>query len=179
MWEGGGVVVSQFVSRAPSGRARAALLKAAAAAGVVVAALAVPSCARAGSATWLAAPPTSNWNSSADWTAGGPPNGPNDVAAFGPTNRPIVLLSPPTEVSGITFNSDARSYALVAPTGLTLTISGTGVTSATGFTEHDIFADGAKVTNGDGGQVVCSAGRCRRRTGRSFTSATALPRRGR
>ena len=36
----------------------------------------------AGSATWLASPQDSAWENPNNWTPGGPPNGPSEVATF-------------------------------------------------------------------------------------------------
>src|SRR5205823_1426184 len=40
----------------------------------------------AGSATWQATPATGDWNTAANWTAGGPPNGSADTATFASSN---------------------------------------------------------------------------------------------
>ena len=56
----------------------------------------------AGSATWKTSPLTGNWNAAGNWTTGGPPNGPSDVATFATSNKTTVLLSADIEVSGIT-----------------------------------------------------------------------------
>ena len=43
----------------------------------------------AGSATWLLSPQDSAWENPNNWTPGGPPNGPSDVATFAvPTGQP-------------------------------------------------------------------------------------------
>src|SRR6266550_5539952 len=57
----------------------------------------------AGSATWLSSPQDSAWENPNNWTAGGPPNGPSDVATFAASYRSTVNISTPVEVGGIVF----------------------------------------------------------------------------
>jgi fibronectin-binding autotransporter adhesin len=61
------------------------------------------------------------------------PNGPADVATFGFSTTTNVSISANTEVNGITFTSAATNpYNITASPGLTLTISGTGITNNSG-----------------------------------------------
>src|SRR6266404_8025326 len=64
----------------------------------------------AGSATWLTNPATGDWNTAANWTAGGPPNGSADTATFASSNIIGISLSggPFTEVNGIVFNAGGK-----------------------------------------------------------------------
>ena len=41
----------------------------------------------AGSATWLLSPQDSAWENANNWTPGGPPNGPSDVATFAQSSQ--------------------------------------------------------------------------------------------
>src|SRR4029078_8392284 len=84
----------------------------------------------AGSATWLSAPQDSAWENPNNWTPGGPPNGPSDVATFVASYRSTVNISTPVEVDGIVFtaNQDFDIYVR----GSELTFSGTGVTNNSG-----------------------------------------------
>ena len=52
----------------------------------------------AGSATWLSSPQDSAWENPNNWTAGGPPNGPSDVATFAQSSQRDVNIS--TSVRG-------------------------------------------------------------------------------
>ena len=42
---------------------------------------------QAGSATWLSSPQDSAWENANNWTAGGPPNGPSDIATFAQSSQ--------------------------------------------------------------------------------------------
>ena len=84
----------------------------------------------AGSATWLLSPQDSAWENANNWTPGGPPNGPSDIATFAQSSQTGIGISTSQEVNSIKFNSDAASFTLSVPpngVGGVLTISGTGV----------------------------------------------------
>jgi hypothetical protein len=85
----------------------------------------------AGSATWLSSPQDSAWENPNNWTAGGPPNGPSDVATFSHSLQRDVNISSSVQVNSIVFTSGAASFILdvspsVAGVG-ELIISGTGI----------------------------------------------------
>src|SRR5262245_23688978 len=48
--------------------------------------------AHAGSATWNSNPATGDWNTAGNWTPATVPNGPEDLASFGPSNLTNVSL---------------------------------------------------------------------------------------
>ena len=98
---------------------------------------------QSGSATWLASPATGDWNTPANWTAGGPPNGPADTATFASSNITGVSISSNTEVNGIVFNSSGSAFTITANPALTLTISGVGITNNSGMTQNFVAADQA------------------------------------
>src|SRR5207253_1033113 len=75
----------------------------------------------AGSATWKTTPATGDWNTAANWTAGGPPNGSADTATFASSNITGVSLSAATEVNGLVFNAGASAFTITASTTFTLT----------------------------------------------------------
>ena len=86
----------------------------------------------AASATWLSSPQDSAWENANNWTPGGPPNGPSDIATFSQSSRTGVDISSSVEVNSIVFTSNSDSFSLTIPpvfSGLTaqLIISGTGV----------------------------------------------------
>jgi hypothetical protein len=87
----------------------------------------------AGSATWLSSPPDSAWENSNNWTAGGPPNGPSDIATFAQSSQTNVNISTSEEVNSIVFTSGCAAYdfSIGACNGVScqgqLIISGTGV----------------------------------------------------
>jgi hypothetical protein len=86
----------------------------------------------AGSATWLSSPQDSAWENANNWTLGGPPNGPSDIATFARSSQRDVNVSTSEEVNSIVFTSDSASFALHispygGPFGGELIISGTGV----------------------------------------------------
>ena len=66
----------------------------------------------AGSATWLSAPQDSAWENANNWTPGGPPNGPSDVATFAQSSQRDVNVSTSEEVNSIVFTSDSVSGSL-------------------------------------------------------------------
>ena len=86
----------------------------------------------ASSATWLLSPQDSAWENANNWTPGGPPNGPSDIATFAQSSQTGVNISTSEEVNSIVFTSDADSFTLAIPPisftgGGELIISGTGV----------------------------------------------------
>src|SRR6478735_679686 len=66
----------------------------------------------AGSATWLSSPQDSAWENLNNWTPGGPPNGPSDVATFAQSSQTHVNVSISEEVNSIVFTSGAASFLL-------------------------------------------------------------------
>ena len=87
----------------------------------------------AGSATWLSSPQNSAWENASNWTPGGPPNGPSDVATFAQSSRRNVNIAVPTEVNSVVFTSDSSSFTFYIPVpgcaASELIISGSGVTN--------------------------------------------------
>src|SRR3954468_10242032 len=66
----------------------------------------------AGSATWLSSPQDSVWENANNWTPGGPPNGPSDIATFARSSQRNVNVSTSEEVNSIVFTSNANSFTL-------------------------------------------------------------------
>ena len=92
----------------------------------------------AGSATWLANPGSGDWNTAANWTTGGPPNAPADMATFASSTVTSLSLSAPTQLNGVTFNPAAgTSYTIRASA---LTFFGLGVTNNSGITQNFVAA---------------------------------------
>ena len=90
--------------------------------------------ARAGNATWDMNPSSGDWDTAVNWTLDTVPNGPSDTATFGASNTTNVSISSDTQVSGITFSPAATSnYIIATNPGVTLTISGTGITNNSGI----------------------------------------------
>src|SRR2546423_4266854 len=88
----------------------------------------LPAVAYAVSAQWDLDPISGDWNTAANWTPGGPPNGPADTATFAFSNMTDVFISEQTEVNGITFTSHVTNhpYTITVNPNVTLTISGVG-----------------------------------------------------
>src|SRR6267378_248992 len=87
---------------------------------------AIPTVTYAISAQWDLDPISGDWNTAANWTPMGVPNGPADIATFDLSNTTDVSISANTEVNGITFTSVATNpYTIRVSSGLTLTLSGT------------------------------------------------------
>jgi autotransporter-associated beta strand protein len=106
------------------------------------------------STQWDLDPISGDWNTAANWTPMGVPNGPADIATFGLSNTTDVSISADTEVNGITFTSAATNpYTITASLGLTLTISGVGITNNSGVTQNFVTAVDA---SGSFGTIVFS-----------------------
>jgi len=90
----------------------------------------------AGSATWLSSPQDSAWENANNWTMGGPPNGPSDIATFAQSSQTGVNISTSQEVNSIVFTSDSAAYvfSIGACNGSScqgqLVLSGTGVNNS-------------------------------------------------
>src|SRR5438046_5202324 len=114
----------------------------------------LPSVTYAISAQWDLDPISGDWNTAANWTPNGVPNGPADIATFALSNTTNVSISANTEVNGIGFTAAATNpYTITASAPFTLVISGTGITNNSGSTQHFITAVGA---NGEFGLIVFS-----------------------
>jgi hypothetical protein len=83
----------------------------------------------AGSASWLLFPQNSAWENVNNWTPGGPPNGPSDIATFAQSSQTGVNISKPEEVNSIVFTSGSASYDFSVLGPGELIISGAGVTN--------------------------------------------------
>jgi hypothetical protein len=83
----------------------------------------------ASSASWLLSPQDSAWENVNNWTPGGPPNGPSDIAMFAQSSRTSVNISTPEEVNSIVFTSNSASYHFSISWPGQLIIGGTGVTN--------------------------------------------------
>lgn len=84
----------------------------------------------ASSATWLLSPQDSGWENANNWTPGGPPNGPSDIATFAHSSQTNVGISTSVEVNSIVFSSGSASFDFsFSSLGAQLIISGTGVTN--------------------------------------------------
>src|SRR5262245_5471967 len=93
----------------------------------------VPTVTYAISAQWDLDPISGDWNTAANWTPDEVPNGPADIATFGLSHTTDVSISEDTEVNGITFTSAATNpYTITVNAGVTLTLSGTGITNNSG-----------------------------------------------
>jgi autotransporter-associated beta strand protein len=110
---------------------------------------------QAGSATWLANPATDHWNNANNWTAGGPPNGPNDVATFATSNTTGIIHTADVQVSGIVFNSGASAFTITTGATATLTISGAGITDHATVAENFVTT-GSSTANTIGGEILFS-----------------------
>jgi len=105
----------------------------------------------AGSATWLSSPQDSAWENANNWTPGGPPNGPSDIATFAQSSQRDVNISTSKEVNRIVFTSNSNSFTFnISPSapgvGGELIISGTGVANNSSVLQN--FGTSA------GGQII-------------------------
>src|SRR6266480_3406841 len=108
----------------------------------------------AGSATWLSSPQDSDWENANNWTPGGPPNGPSDIATFAPSSQTSVNISTSQEVNSIVFTSDSASFTLnISPgypgTGGELIISGTGVINNNSVLQNFVAGEAGQIIFND------------------------------
>ena len=89
----------------------------------------------AGSATWLSSPQDSAWENANNWTPGGPPNGPSDIATFAQSSQRDVNISTSKEVDRIVFTSNSNSFDF-SIVGGELIFSGRGV-----INNNSVFAN--------------------------------------
>jgi autotransporter-associated beta strand protein len=105
--------------------------------------LIVPTVTYGISAQWDLDPISGDWNTAANWTPSGVPNGPNDVATFGLSNTTAISISSPfTTVNGITFIPGASSFTITATPNIffsTLTLDGVGITNNSGVTQNFVI----------------------------------------
>jgi autotransporter-associated beta strand protein len=90
--------------------------------------------ANAGSATWNLNPISGDWNTAANWTPNTVPNGPNDTATFGVSQRTGITQPASIGLNGMVFNPGASIYT-ISLTG-TFNISGTGIVNNSGGTQN-------------------------------------------
>src|SRR2546430_1627232 len=90
----------------------------------------LPAVAYAISTQWAMDPISGDWNTANNWT-NGVPNGPADIAIFDGTSSTFdISISENTEVNRINYTSAGTpTYTITASPGLTLTISGVGITN--------------------------------------------------
>ena len=81
----------------------------------------------AGSATWLSSPQDSAWENANNWTPGGPPNAPSDIATFAQSSQRNINVSTSEEVNSIVFTAGSASYHFISIFGGQLIITGTGI----------------------------------------------------
>jgi hypothetical protein len=97
----------------------------------------VPAAAYADSAQWNLSPISGDWNTAANWTPNGVPNGPADIATFGLSNTTDVSTSANTEVNSIIFTPAATNpYTITAGRDVTLTISRAGIINNSGIAQN-------------------------------------------
>jgi len=80
----------------------------------------------AGSATWNLSPPSSDWNTAANWTPATVPNDPSDVATFSSSNTTTISVSAQTHVDSAVFDPDASAFTIDTATH-NLSFLGTGI----------------------------------------------------
>jgi hypothetical protein len=97
----------------------------------------LPTVTYAISAQWDLDPISGDWNTAANWTPNGIPNGPADIATFGLSHTTNVSISENTEVDSIIFTAGATNpYTITEALGYTLTISGTGIVNNSGTMQN-------------------------------------------
>jgi autotransporter-associated beta strand protein len=92
--------------------------------------------AHGGSATWILNPDDGDWNTATNWFPDTVPNGPTDVATFGVSNNTAISFSQSVEVNAIDFTAGASAFTISVDPRRTLTISGAGVSNASGIGQN-------------------------------------------
>ena len=116
----------------------------------------------AGSATWLSSPQDSAWENANNWTPGGPPNGPSDIATFAQSSQRHVDISTSKEVNGFVFTSNSNSFGF-SILGSQLIFSGTGITNNSSALQTLVASDGGQIifnntATADHATIVSSGG---------------------
>src|SRR3954470_2113547 len=105
----------------------------------------------AGSATWLSSPQDSAWENANNWTPGGPPNGPSDIATFAHSSQTNVGISTSIKVNSIVFTSDSASFDFsisgcnIFPCADQLIISGIGVNNNSSVSQSFAATDEGQI----------------------------------
>ncbi len=103
----------------------------------------------AGSAKWLSSPQDSAWENANNWTPGGPPNGPSDIATFAQSSQTYVNISTSEEVNSIVFTAGSFFFRLLVsqnyPPGGELIISGTGINNNSSFLQTFSVAESGRL----------------------------------
>jgi autotransporter-associated beta strand protein len=99
----------------------------------------------AGSATWLANPSSDDWNTASNWTPGGPPNDPADMATFDSSTVSNLLVSASTRLSSITFNAGGGTPYTISVSYLDF--FGSGITNNSGITQNFVVLGGIAFVN--------------------------------
>lgn len=85
--------------------------------------------AQAGSATWLAAPASGDWNTAANWTPATVPNAAVDVATFGLSSQTSVSLSSSISLDRIVFGAGGNAFTITVPGLIVMALEGVGLTN--------------------------------------------------
>jgi hypothetical protein len=106
----------------------------------------------AGSATWLLSPQDSAWENANNWTLGGPPNGPSDIATFAQSSQRYPSISTSVELNSIVFTSNSDSFSLSIPPLFSypprtaqLIISGTGISNNNSVLQTFLAWEGGQI----------------------------------
>src|SRR5476649_1159474 len=97
----------------------------------------------AGSATWLAAPGSGDWNTATNWTPATVPNANADVATFATSGTTGVSVSANTTITEIVFNPVASAFTISTLVNGPLNVIGAGITNNSGITQSFVLDAGA------------------------------------
>jgi hypothetical protein len=92
--------------------------------------------AHAGSATWNLNPGSSDWNDPANWTPNTVPDGPDDVATFGPSSITAISIGSFIELHSLVIGAGASAFTFNVHSGSLLTFSGTGIANSSGLIQN-------------------------------------------
>ncbi len=85
---------------------------------------------------WKMDPVSNDWNTAKNWNPETVPDRPPDVATFGGSSRTSISLSRRANVAEIVFSPMDTVFTIGPEPGVTLTISGAGITNYSGATQN-------------------------------------------
>ena len=97
--------------------------------------LAFVSTVLAGNSTWSSNPLTNDWNTATNWVPNQVPDSPDDTAIFDLSALTSLSVSQDIDVGALTFDVGASAYTITPAAGVTMTISGAGISNQSGVTQ--------------------------------------------
>ena len=100
----------------------------------------------AGSATWKLNPTSADWNTAANWAPATVPNGVDDIAIFGVSNRTKITSSSSVVIDSIVFEPGANAYKIGPDIHAGMGLGGAGVINNSGVTQQFLVANSSSLS---------------------------------